>query len=457
MSSAIEEAARPSPPGGPALPLGQIVSYGTAAVGVTAMAFINALYLFKYSTDVLLIAPGVMGLLYGASRIWDAISDPIAGHLSDRTQSRLGRRRPWMLAGALPVGLVFVMLFSAPRSLGPTALTAWMCVAVLLFYTAMTIFSMPHDSLGAELTSSYHDRNRVFGIRRAAFGLGSLPVFAALTWLAGLDDPRAVMPAVALVAGVVTAGLMLFTGARIRERLDYRGRGSESVVSALRDVVGNPHARSLLIVFFIQQVGIGSIMFMAAYYCEYLLGVPEALGWLMGGLFLASLLSIPVWIALGRRFEKKSLVLVAMVVVGAALASMGFLGKGDLEMLGVIAIVAGICVGGLDVLLPSIQADVIDSDELATGERKEGVYFAAWAFANKTASGIAGAIAGFLLASTGFAPNAEQSEETLFAMRMLMSGIPVVCYGVGVAAFARFGLSESKHREIRRALDERAR
>ena len=84
------------------------------------------------------------------------------------------------------------------------------------------------------------------------------------------------------------------------------------------------------------------------------------------------------------------------------------------------------------------------------------VKFAAWAFANKTASGIAGAIAGFLLASTGFTPNTEQSEETLLAMRVLMSGIPVVCYGVGVAAFARFGLTEDKHREIRRALDERA-
>ena len=113
------------------------------------MYLLLSLYVMKFATDILLIAPAVMGAIYSLSRIWDAVSDPLVGYLSDRTQTRLGRRRTWMLASCIPIGAGFYMVFSPPVDLSSTGLMVWMGVAVIGFYSAMTLFYVPHLSLGA--------------------------------------------------------------------------------------------------------------------------------------------------------------------------------------------------------------------------------------------------------------------------------------------------------------------
>ena len=115
------------------------------------MYLLLSLYVMKFATDILLIAPAVMGAIYSLSRIWDAISDPLVGYLSDRTTSRMGRRRTWILASCLPIAVGFYMVFAPPLSLSQDAMIVWMGIAVVGFYSAMTIFFVPHLSLGAEL------------------------------------------------------------------------------------------------------------------------------------------------------------------------------------------------------------------------------------------------------------------------------------------------------------------
>ena len=154
------------------LPLSTILLYSAPVSGFGFMLFFTSMYLMKYSTDVLGIAPAAMGVILLVSRVWDGIPDPLAGFFSDGTRSRLGRRRPWMLAGAVPIGLLFVLMWSPPLSLEGGALTLYMGAVIVLFYSATTVFGMPHDSLGAELSTSYHERNRIFGFRRAFFGGG---------------------------------------------------------------------------------------------------------------------------------------------------------------------------------------------------------------------------------------------------------------------------------------------
>jgi sugar (glycoside-pentoside-hexuronide) transporter len=453
-SSGAPAAVEPSLPS--RIPVRTVVLFSAPALGQGFMFMLTSMYLLKFSTDVLGIAPAAMGVIFFLSRIWDAVSDPLAGYLSDRTGSRLGRRRPWLIAGAIPVSAVFYLMWAPPQSLSPGATTLWMGAAVILFYTGMTVFNMPHDALAAELSDGYEDRNRIFGIRRAFFGVGALLVFGAIAVLSASSDPRSDARQFAAVGAVVTAASMLFTGIFIRERPDYQGRGSSAPFGAFREVLGNPHARVLLGVFFLQQIGVGAITFMAAYYAEYILQDPGTLAPMMGLLFATSLVSIPLWISLGQRFDKKPLLMIAMCVVGGALFSMGFLGEGDLVWVLIVAGVAGLAVGGLDVLFPSMQADVIDYAELETDERKEGVYFAAWHFAAKTALGISGMLAGLALSLTGYVAGAEQSEDVILAIRVLMSGIPLVVYGAGIWMFRRFELTREVHAELRTELDARA-
>ncbi|MDA1077026.1 MAG: MFS transporter, partial [Proteobacteria bacterium] len=151
-----------------------VFAYGSPGIGAGYMYLLLNLYVMKFSTDVLLIAPAVMGLIFSASRIWDAVSDPLVGYLSDRTRLKFGRRRSWILASVIPIGIGFVMVFSPPEGLTNGQLTAWMAIAIIGFYSAMTLFFVPHLSLGAELSINYHERSRLFGIRHAFFTFGSI-------------------------------------------------------------------------------------------------------------------------------------------------------------------------------------------------------------------------------------------------------------------------------------------
>lgn len=447
----------PEPAAAVRLPMSTLLVYSAPSIGQAFMFMFTGMYLLKYSTDVLGVAPAAMGTIFMVSRLWDAVSDPLAGYLSDRTKSRWGRRRPWLLLGAGPVCLAFFFMLTPPPDLEGAALTSWMAISVVAFYTAMTVYNMPHDALGAELSQDYVERNRVFGIKRAVFGLGTLALFGSLGWLAGSDEPRQTAFTIAVVVSVVTLGLMWLPALALRERPEFQGRGAKLPLKAMADVLRNPHARVLVAVFFLQQIGIGGVSLMVAYYADYILGDATYLMWLMGSLFLVSVLAIPVWIRLGAYFEKRTLVLASMSIVGLGLASLGFVPAGGVWQSLLIAIVAGFAIACLDVVLPSIQADVIDYDELHTGERKEGIYFAVWHLAAKSASGLAAAMVGFFLQGAGFEPNAAQNPETIRAIRLVMSGIPVVVYGAGTLLFFFFRMTRKEHAEVLAVLEARRR
>jgi GPH family glycoside/pentoside/hexuronide:cation symporter len=394
-----------------------------------------------------------MGIIFLISRAWDAVSDPIAGYLSDITRTRLGRRRPWLIAGALPVGAIFVLVWSPPASLGPDGLTLWMGASIVLFYTGLTVFDMPHDSLGAELSTDYQDRNRVFGIRRIAIGIGCLVVFAAVGWLTTSADPRGDVLTIASAGAIATSALMLMTGLSVKERPEYQGRGCRNPFRAMGDVFRNPHARLLLLVFFLNNFALAFLILSAAYFAQYVLGDPASVAWFMGTFFIVSVAAVPLWIILGQHFDKKWLVVAGLCIVSAGTASMGLLGSGDVLLVCVICSVCAFGAASLDVNFASLAADVIDYDELQTGERKEGVYFAVWALARKSAMGIGGAMVGFLLAASGFEPNLEQGQSSLVAIRAMESVIPAAGFIAGLVVFLRFSLTRDAHAQVRAQLD----
>jgi len=437
------------------LPLGVILTYVAPTVGVGFMFLLVNLYLMKFATDVLLIAPGAMGLIFGVSRIWDAVSDPVAGYLSDRTGTRMGRRRPWLLGSILPITVVFVLVWSPPVSLTGTAMVAWMAVMVFGFYTAMTIFIVPHTSLGAELTDSYHDRTRIFGIRHVSWTLGSVLALVGMGILITTDTPRPTALQLAIVAAVVTASLILYPALRLKERSEYQGRGGTNPYASFRDVLTNPHARLLLIVFLIENLGAATIGILTPYIAQYIVGTPENTVWYILSYMVASVIFVPIWLPLSRRFGKKRLWIFSMLLTGFAFGGMFFLETGSVRLIYTLAFLAGTAASCGGMVGPSIQADVIDYDEHETGQRKEGAYFAAWNFVFKSASGLTLMLTGWVLQFSGFVPNVEQTETARFWMLALYSLFPLVCYVIGTALFTRFSLDEAEHRRIRAALDAR--
>jgi GPH family glycoside/pentoside/hexuronide:cation symporter len=405
-----------------------------------------------------------MGVIFSVSRIWDAFLDPVCGYVSDRTRHSFGRRRLWMLVSIVPITATFVMLFSPPQTLSVAALTTWMAIGVVGFYSAQTFFSIPHLSLGAELTTNYHERSRLFGLRHAAFTAGSILALASMQIFIGAEREgpavaRTTAETVAWIAAGITFVLILFCVVRVRERPEFQGRAIGNPYQAFRDVWRNPHARLLIVVTFIENVGSAAIGALTLYVAQYVVGRIDLAPLIILFYMVPSTISVPMWIPLSRRFGKIKLWIFSMVLTGLSFGVMCVLPflpeSAAVATIFVAAVFAGIAAGCGGTVAPSIQGDVIDWDEYATGERKEGSYYATWNFVYKSAGGVMLLLTGFVLQIAGFVPNQEQTMTVQIAMVALYGAFPLVCYTIGAILFLRFELDEREHGRIRAALAAR--
>ena len=439
--------------------MGVLVAYVAPAAGVSFLSMMMSILYMKFATDALLIAPVAMALIFALSRVWDGISDPIVGYLSDNTRSRLGRRRSWMLASSVPVLVFSIMLWGPPRALEGTALLVWVGVAVLGFYTAYTVFGVPHMALGAELTHDTQERNRVFGARQLSWTLGTLlAATLGVAILANPDDARTSAFRMGLIGGLASSLVILYAVARMpRERAEYMGRGAKSPVKAVRDVWQNPHARLLLFVFMIETFGAGGVATLFPYVTQYVLERPEFLAVITGTFGVLQIASIPLWVWLARYYERRNLWLFAMCMAFVGYVCVVFIREGTYFPFMCLAVLTGLNGACGATLGQAIKADVIDYDEYLTGERKEGSYFAAWAFVSKCAGASMVVFVGFGLQWSGYVPNVEQTALTKGVMLFLMGGLPAIAYAIGAIAFSRFKLNQAEHARIRRELDLRAR
>jgi len=438
------------------LPLTTILSFCAPTFGVGFMFFLVGLYMTPFATDVLLISPAAIGAIFMISRLWDAISDPIAGFLSDRTRSRLGRRRPWIAASIIPIGAMYVMMWSPPANLQGGMLVAWMALGVVGFYTAMTIFIVPHTALGAELTDAYHDRTRIFGYRHVIWTLGTIVAVGGMQLIINSQAPRDVARQFSVAISAVTAVLLLLAVVALRERPDFQGRGGTNPLHSFRDVWRNRHARLLLIIFLIENLGSATIGVLTFYVAKYVIMRPDLTGYFIFAYMGASIAFIGIWLPLSRRFGKTRLWLSSMLLTACAFGGMFFLEEGRIYLISFLAVLGGTAAGCGAMIGPSIQADVIDYDEYETGQRKEGTYFAAWNFVFKSATGIMIMATLTVLEWVGFEPNVEQTDQVKFAIVALYSLAPLSCYLVGALLLSSFSLDEAEHTRIRRILDERA-
>jgi GPH family glycoside/pentoside/hexuronide:cation symporter len=270
------------------------------------------------------------------------------------------------------------------------------------------------------------------------------------------DDARATARDMSLIVSGVTAVLLLVTVFKIRERPEFQGRGGDNPLHSFRDVLRNRHARLLLVIFLIENLGGATIAVLTFYVAKYVIMRPDLTAYFVMAYMAASICFVGMWLPLSRRFGKKRLWMTSMLLTAGSFGGMFFLSEGSIYLIGILAALGGTAAGCGAMIGPSIQADVIDYDEYKTGERKEGAYFAAWNFVYKSATGITIMSTLWVLDIVGFLPNVEQSESVKLAIRSLYSIAPLTCYLIGTVLLNRFSLDEAEHARIREILDERA-
>ena len=454
----------------------QLILYGLPAIAVGYMFILLGTYVLKYSTDVLLIAPAVMGTIFGLARIWDALTDPVVGYLSDRTQSRLGRRRGWLAWSIGPATAFYIMLYASPEGMSVEMLTLWMGVATFGFYTAMTAISVPHLSLGAEFTTDSYTRNKLFGMRHAMIGVGAILALLTMAWLTSIDQQdteklrtaslqAATVASVVFILGVL-ATAFLFKETEPQEQSaeqlnEDNSAKDEGIYGASIKIIENPHARLLLIVYFIESIGAGALSAAALYVAQYVIGNIAIAPITIICYLVMSTVSIPLWVRVSRRMEKVSLWIITMAVAAISyggLFLLVFMEQGIAQSGALIglSLVSGAMSGCGHTIGPSVLSDIIDDDDLKTGQRKEGAFFALYNLANKSAHGVTIMITGFVLSEVGFIPNVEQSFIVQVALCGILGLMPLICFAIGAALFTRFDLRTEQHAVIVRQLNERA-
>ncbi len=438
------------------VPIALLLAYAAPMVPINFSLVLFMSYISKYAIDVLLVPPAAMGMIFMAGRLWDGVTDPIAGIWSDRTEHRLGRRRPWILASAIPIAGFGWMCWAAPMDLGQAGLILWMTVAVFGFNTAMTFFLTPHQALGAELTLDHHQVSKIFAFRQAAGYVGMIGCLGfAMQYLMTSSSPRADAAELAVAVGAGAIVLIGVSTVFLREPGGNRRRESKAITSVARDVWRNRHARLLLVMIFIEHTGTGASMVLSPFTYEYVLQAPHAVSEVFLFYVGSSLVSLFLWVPLSKRIGKKATWVIGLVAGMVGYLMIFNLSAGAITYMKTAVVLTGSCSACATVLGSSILADVIDADELETGERKEGAYYSAYTFLYKTSSGIMAGITGFALGYVGFAPGAAQPESVQLLIRSLHGLVPFGTMLLGAMILTRFTLDEDQHAEIRAKLDAR--
>src|SRR5262245_31552737 len=456
------------------LPFSVKLAYGLPALAGAGMGVPIAIAMTKFYSDNVGVALGFIALGQAISRAFDAISDPLMGWISDRTRSRWGRRRPWMFIGAPLAAVFFVMLFSPPADLSPSAGAVWFTASIFLFFVLNTIYGIPHYGLGPELTNDYHERSSLFAWRDASAIFGTI-VAAAAPSLAmrgmiarGVDRhtaEREIYFWFSLAMATTLVAPYWWLVARVRENPAFYKSAPNPLVPGVRRVLRNRPFRILLGCYLVSAVTAAIPGTFLPFYLEYVLGIEnwfERQGPLLIAYFGSGLLSVPVWLRLARRFGKRDVWFWHYAIGGFAVLSLYVLpalrtGDAAVGPLFLILVWAGAGFGCGTFLPPAMQADVIDYDELYTGKRREAQYGALWGIATKFAVIPGASIPLAVLASAGFVPNVEQTETVKETIRAIYGLLPAVIAFSAMYVSARFPITEAVHKQVLEGIAAHAR
>ncbi len=439
------------------LPWSIRLAYAFPALALAVIGIPIYVYLPKFYTDTIGIPISVVGGLLLGVRLFDGVTDPIIGHLSDTITTPWGRRRPFIGLGAFGLGIAMLFLFIPPGSPGEDQVFRfgfWL-FALFFFWTLVTI---PYESLGPELTADYHERTTLFSLRDGFLIVGTVAAAASpnlASWmLDSLGLPvteRGRFALLALVYSPMILAACSFCVWRVSENHPVKRRGRQSFFSGYGSVLKNRPFMILLAAYAISAVGSNLPATLILYYVQYVLEAQNAEIYLLL-YFVTGILFLPLWVAISKKTGKKSAWIIAMLINTGAFAGVYGLGPGDSFYYGILVVISGIGFGAGLALPSSIQADVIDYDEMITGKRREGRYIGLWSIAKKLSAALGVGIGLWLLGAAGYSPNVSQGPKVIIMLRVLYALVPCVCNAMAIIITCFYPITEKRHQEIRKTI-----
>ncbi len=406
-----------------------------------------------FMTDVVGLKPVYAAAAIFIGRTWDYINDPLIGFLTDRTRTRWGRRRPFLLIGFIPFGLMFAMMWYRPPTDNQFLLAAYYAVAYFLFDTSYTFVTMPYAALTPELTPDYDERTSLTTFRMAFSILGSLVAFIVPLLIIGTMRPEnsGRVFGMGIIFGAACALPLVLTFFGTRERPENFALSQPGLRDSFRAVWKNRPFLFAAGIFLFTWTAADIIQAFLLFFLKYRMKMEGQSDLILGAIFITALLVLPLWNWISQKTDKRKAYIVGMIFLSTIMCTLIFLSPtSGLPLILVMAVLAGIGVSAIHVLTWAIIPDAVEVDELATGQRHEGVFYSLVSLFKKIASSIAIPLTLLVLDRSGYVSNAVvQKPSAILAIRILMGPVPSVLLLGGIAFAIFYPLSRSSHAKTR--------
>ncbi len=441
------------------------ISYGISTFGNGLFEFSLNLWLFYFYTDIVGLSPMVVGIVVPAAIFIDALTDIPMGWISDRTRTRWGRRRPYILLASLFYPLAYFALFSPPEGAG----ALYLFLTASAYYLGATLYLVPYNGLGTELTLDHHERTSLMAYRQGFFIVGLVLGAFVKVLVDQFSDERTGFSSAAAISGVI---MMLTMWESVRGTFERRefaeaswkdarpapARGTVPAGTAerwplLRAMLRNKPFLIVLRTFVIYNISILVPVVVGMQVAKHWLRAEHVFPYAVLGFLVCGVVAVPIWTMISKRIDKRPTLIMAFALASASVVPMVLLSPDRIWLFFAVLGVMGLAFGGFMTLPMSIIGDTVDYDEYLTGRRREGIYWGTAEFSRKITQGAAYFLIGQTLSYLGYEGEAAaQSASALLGLKILFIAVPIVLFALAAVSFWSYPLSKERHNEMHREM-----
>ncbi len=466
------------------------VAYGASNAAFAIIMFFTSSFLLFFYSDALGLSPALAGLAIMLGKIWDAVNDPLTGYISDNAETRWGRRRVFLLIGAIPLGILFYFMWAPFGFLleNPGAgLFLYMLIAWILLMSGLSILDIPYLALGAEMTSETDERSSVFAYSNAAYRLGQLLAVLAgnfvlmspdsaigfLHGTLGLMTDSTAQNAIDFLSnvpeafrwvgaffGLLITALILWTFTGTKERVkreeieELEGNSFKEILINQWKTLENKPFRVLIIATLVADINTGIVLATFPYALTYWLLLDDYFAMLFGIVIIMQIFFGFAWVWVSKKKGKKFVFLAAQLIYGLTFTAMYFMEPGNVSMMAVAMIFVSMALAAY-LIVWSLIADIVDYDEYKTHRRREGTFYSLYTLTNKIATAIGIFFVGLFLSAVGMEGDFTSTPTMIFWLKMFFGPFVGLLNIVGYIIFLRFPYNKEEHKKIQDELELR--
>jgi GPH family glycoside/pentoside/hexuronide:cation symporter len=426
------------------------LGFGVCDLGGNLFFTVVAFLLLNYLTDTVGISAGIAGAIIMIGKIWDAVTDPVVGYISDNTRTRWGRRRPYIFWGSFPLFLAMMVMFTNPGFSSQMTLFIWGVLAYCALCTAYTLVNIPYSSLTPELTQDFHERTVLNGYRFGFAVIGTLMgAGAALPLVSLFPSENMGFTMMGTIFGLVILVTALATVFTIKEpQLPVIEKKTGFFRTYLRVFNNKPYIL-ILLTYALHITALTVVSGIAIYYFKYIHHNEAITTAAMLILLVTAMVFIPVSVVLSKRTGKKFVYGAGMGIFAIAILVLAFFG----HLLGLkfslaLMFLAGIGMGFTYAMPYAMVPDAVEYDYLITGERTSGAFYGIWTFGLKIGQALALGITGMVLSLSGYVPDAVQTATAALGIRLLLGPISALIFILSIAVLYFYPINEERYNQI---------